>query len=156
MSTTPTSRHTRRNIKIRIASLHSPFDGKLLFSENSDQTEKLDRQLRSERPQTPRPLLALAPEIGQYSQTQHHEAYLPVSRREEDYGKSPEEDSHLSQSFFPTQIDHLSLDVLPTPRQQRHENNERDCRDEEYFCEITRVVAEGQKQANFVPDQPSS
>src|SRR5437870_3512510 len=62
MNTTPTSRHTRRNIKIRIASLHSPFDGKFLFSENSDQTEKLDGQLRSERPQTIarlRPILSL-------------------------------------------------------------------------------------------------
>jgi len=46
--------------------------------------------------------------------------------------------------------------VLPTPRQQCRENDESDRSDEEYFREITRIVAEGQKQTNLIPNQPRS
>src|SRR5437867_9094061 len=63
--------------------------------------------------------------------------------------KKPEEDSQLGQSLFATQIDYFLLDMLPTPRQQCRENDESDRSDEEYFREITRIVAEGSEA-----DQP--
>src|SRR5207245_8321153 len=76
--------------------------------------------------------------------------------REEDYGKGPDEDSQLGQSLFATQIDYFLLDVLPSPGQQCRENDESDRSDEEYFREITRIVAEGQEQAHLIPNQPRS
>src|SRR5207245_9108930 len=93
---------------------------------------------------------------SKYTETTDIAASLPISRSKADYEESPDEDSYLSHSLFSAQIDHLPLDVLPAPRQQRHENNERNCSNEEYFCEITRIVAEGQEQAHLISDQPCS
>jgi len=80
----------------------------------------------------------------------------PVFGGEEDRGKGSEEHSDLSAPFSPAYVDHLLLNMLPTPREQCCQDDECDRCNKEDLGDIGGVIAKGQKQAHFVPDQPCS